>query len=304
MKYDLILVRYGEIALKGKATRKHFENFLITNIKKALEKNNISFELEREWGRIYINTNNIELSIKILQKIFGITSISPAIKTRDKIDLISNIALNVSNEKLRKNKTFAVRVTRTGNHSFTSQDVAIKIGENIVNKIKAKVNLTNPDFELFIEIRDRFTYIFTNKIQGPGGMPLGTQGKLIALINSPESILATWYLMRRGCNIISIKNIDFDIELLKSFLSKWHADSEIIEIDSNDKNCYEFIKKISVIKKCNALVTAYSLYNDSQNVLSEIKLIKFILKIPIFHPLISMDKKDIQIKSKEIGIQI
>ena len=111
-------------------------------------------------------------------------------------------------------------------------------------------------------------------------MPLGTQGKLIALINSPESILAAWYLMRRGCNVISIKNIDFNTELLKSFFSKWYEDSEIIEIDLNDKNRYEYIKKISVMKKCDAIVTAYSLYNDPQNILSEIELGDLKLKKP------------------------
>jgi thiamine biosynthesis protein ThiI len=190
VKYELILIRYAELGLKATETRNRFENTLINNIRNALKTKEISFELRRERGRIYVFTNQINKSIDVLQKIFGITSISPAVKTSSKMEAISKVAIDISKEKLTKKKSFALRVTRTGNHSFTSQDVAVQIGNDVVKATNSSVNLTNPDFELFIEIRDKNAYLFIQKIRCNGGLPLRTQGKILVLVDSLESILA------------------------------------------------------------------------------------------------------------------
>ena len=84
---------------------------------------------------------------------------------------ITILAIKISQETLNKEKSFAIRVTRTGNHDFSSQDVAVKIGNAIVKATKATVNLIKPDFELFIEIRNDNSFIFTEKIRGTGGLP-------------------------------------------------------------------------------------------------------------------------------------
>ena len=119
MEYELIIVRYSEIALKGKATRKHFESCLIKNIKNALNKKQISHKIKKEWGRIYIHTDQINNSLSVLQRIFRIISISPAIKTQSNTDSISKLAVNTSKEVLNAEKSFAIRATRTGKHDFT-----------------------------------------------------------------------------------------------------------------------------------------------------------------------------------------
>ena len=212
MKYDLILIRYGEIALKAKQTRKRFENILVNNIKDALKTKNLQNELKKEWGRIYLYSDQIEKCMDVLQKIFGIYSISPTIQTKSKINEISKIALSISKQKLDSKKSFAIRVYRTGDHDFSSQDVAIKIGSVIVKQTKASVNLTKPDFELFIEVRNDKAYLFIEKIKGFGGMPVGTQGNILAFIDSQNAILASWYLIHRGCKPI------FLLEHLKSLL--------------------------------------------------------------------------------------
>ena len=93
MKYELILIRYGEIALKGKVTRRYFENALVKNIKSALKTENISHTIGREWGRIYVFTSQINESIDVLQRIFGVTSFSPSLKTTVDMGAISDFSL-------------------------------------------------------------------------------------------------------------------------------------------------------------------------------------------------------------------
>jgi thiamine biosynthesis protein ThiI len=303
VNYNTIIIRYGEIALKAKETRKRFENTLISNLKNALNNENLSFNILKEWGRIYILTTQIDKCINILQKIFGIISISPSFQMSNDFDTLSKVAVDISKKKLDIDKSFAVRVTRVGNHDFTSQDVAIKIGSDIVKATKAKVNLTKPDFELFIEIRNNKAYIFTEKIMGPGGMPMGTQGRVLALINSLESILASWYLMRRGCKITFLFFKKFNINILDTYMKNWQIKSEVFSLKKED-NIYEEINKIADEQKCEAIVTDHSIYKSAKEILSELNQLKKSLKFPILNPLISMEKDEITKKCKEIGLPV
>lgn len=300
MDYELIIVRYSEIALKGRETRKRFENTLLTNIKNALDSKNLKFNIKKEWGRIYIYTDQISKCISFLQKIFGIKSVSPALQTISKIDFISKLAVSVSNEILTKEKSFAVRATRTGEHNFSSQDVAIKIGDAVVKTTNARVNLNNPDIELFIEVRNTKAFIFTRKIYCVGGLPFGTQGTVLSLIDGPESILASWYLLRRGCKTIFINSKKSNDKILNSFINDWFVRSEIFTITTN--NQYNKINKIVIEKNCNAIVTSHNLDVKPIKTLSEIKKLKNFFNVPILHPLIAMNEKEINKKCKEIGI--
>ena len=303
MKHELILVRYGEIALKGKETRKRFENILVSNIKNAFNQENILNRILKERGRIYIYTNKIEESINVLKKIFGIISISPSIQTTSDINSISDKAINISKENLDEKKSFALRITRTGEQKFTSQDAAVKIGNDIVNATKASVDLTNPDFELFIEIRYDKAYLFIEKIKGPGGMPIGSQGNILGFIDTPYAILASWYLMRRGCKPIFLSINETNKDVLERFMNSWFIKSKIITGNSKD-NLYKQINKTAAKYKCDAIVSGHSLFDNSENILSHIKQLKKQTNLPVLHPLIAMDNEEINRKCKEIGLSI
>lgn len=303
MNYELIIVRYGEIALKGKETRKRFENILVSNIKKALKTQNISNTIKKEWGRIYVYTTEINEVICVLKKIFGITSISPAVQTKSDFNSISKIGRVITKEKLNNKTSFAIRATRTGEHDFSSQDVAIHVGNEIVKTTKANVNLTKPDFELFIEIRNDNAFLFTGKIHGVGGMPYGTQGNVLAIIDSNESILASWYLMRRGCKAIFLNTKESFEDILASFLEDWFVKSDIFPVKAGN-NFFENIDKIASEKNCKAIVSSHIINGDSQKILSEIRLLKKHINLPILQPLIAMQREDINKKYKEIGLTI
>ncbi|MBQ2139958.1 MAG: 7-cyano-7-deazaguanine synthase, partial [Acidaminococcaceae bacterium] len=143
-------------------------------------------------------------------KIFGIVSYSPVKKTKTSKEDISNTlheyTQNLIDEGfLNENMTFAIRCRRVGNHEFTSQEMAAYCGGVVIKTIPLKVNLTVPDFEIFIEVRDNITYIYHEKIDGPGGLPLGTQGKVVVLLSGGiDSPVAAYLMMKRGCEIIAL----------------------------------------------------------------------------------------------------
>ena len=300
MNWDLIIIRYGEIALKAKYTRNYFENKLIGNIKKTFKQNKISNNIIKEWGRLYLETNDIDNSIKILKKIFGIVSISPAIKNKTDLNEVSHSVCDIAKKILTKNNSFALRVNRVGNHEFTSQDVAIKIGNDIVEKTKSKVNLSFPDFEIYIDIRYKDTYIFLKKIEGAGGMPVGTQGNILAIIDDKKSILSAWYLLKRGCKVIFyIKKSNLEGYLI-SFCDKWFIDKNIY-VDKNKKEenleILDYIQK----KNCHAILTGDRISNKSNNITNIFELKKS-FKLPILSPLIVMNDDEIVEKLKFIGL--
>ena len=205
MDYDLILIRYGELALKSDKVRRRFEKKLVKNIQASIEG-----EVKRDQGRIYIEPVNFDDAISRLDKIFGIVSYSPVKKTKTSKEDISNTlheyTQNLIDEGfLNENMTFAIRCRRVGNHEFTSQEMAAYCGGVVIKTIPLKVNLTDPDFEIFIEVRDNITYIYHEKIDGPGGLPLGTQGKVVVLLSGGiDSPVAAYLMMKRGCEIIAL----------------------------------------------------------------------------------------------------
>lgn len=304
VKHELIIVRYGEIALKGTIIRKQFTNILVNNIQNALNKRQIPHKIHKTWGRIYIYTYQIKKTINILQHIFGVISISPAVRTTSDIPSISQLVVNITKQLFGKENSFAIRPTRTGIHTFTSQDIAIKIGHDVVQTTGATVNLTAPDFTIGLEIRHENTYVFSEKYQGVGGLPLGTQGTVAALISDPISLLAAWYLMKRGCSIIFLTTKKGNDFYLNKFITTWYAPRKIISEITETTKLYKTVNKLVAEKKCDGLITNQTLYANSQDTMSVIKNLKKNITCPIFYPLIAHDKQAINLKCKEIGMPI
>lgn len=300
MKYELIIVRYAEIGLKAKYTRNLFESALINNIKSAFKTKNINVKIKKQRGRIYIYCKQIKKSITILQKIFGIISISPSIKITTNINKITEKAVEIAKNKISEKNSFALRVTREGIHRFTSQDIAITAGDAIVKATKVKVNLTKPDYELFIEIRGKDTYFYEEKIPAPGGLPVNTQGNVLAIIDNKESILSAWYLIRRGCSTVFIIYNPKMKKTLEEFNKNLFLNFNVIH--KKNKNLEEN-NKIAHEQKCDAIVTGHTLYKNQKETLRDVINYKNNTNIPVLHPLIAMRKDEINKKLKEIGIK-
>ena len=294
MKSNLIIIRYGEIGLKAEYTRKQFENILIKNIKESLKSKLISFDIKQTRGRIYVYTDQIKTACNILKKIFGIISVSPALYTSSNIVSMEKLALEIADEKLSRNMSFALKVTRVGTHKFTSREVAVKLGDSIVKKTSASVDLTIPDFTLNIEIRGKNSYFYFDKITCVGGLPFGSQGNVLAIIKDETSILAAWYLMKRGCKTVFALNNDLIGNLLEDFIKNWYVKNCIHAVENN--NTRKLMEIISD-NQCDAIVTGHSV-ND----LKLIKKLKEQTNLPILTPLVSMSKYEIKQNCKKIGL--
>ena len=210
MNYDLIIARYGEIGLKSPKIRSRFERKLVENIKATFE-----CDVQRNQGRIYINPMDFEDGVEKLNNVFGVVSYSPAVSTKttfEDIDkTLSEYTQNLIKENvLDENTKFAIKCRRVGTHDFTSQEMAGHCGGVVRSVVQAPVDLTNPDLTIFVEIREGDTYIFHEKIKGPGGLPLGTQGKVVVLLSSGiDSPVAAYMMMKRGCEVVAL-NCDND----------------------------------------------------------------------------------------------
>ena len=182
MNYDLIIARYGEIGIKSPKIRSRFERKLVKNIKATFE-----CDVERNQGRIYIHPKDFDEGIEKLNRVFGVVSYSPATSTFSTFEAIDETLGQYTRELmaeniLDENTKFAIKCRRVGTHEFTSQEMAAHCGGVVRDIILAPVDLSNPDLTIFVEIREDKAFIFHEKIKGPGGLPLGTQGKVIVLL--------------------------------------------------------------------------------------------------------------------------
>lgn len=194
-----IIVRYGEIALKSEPVRKRFERQLIENIKLSLK--GLDYELRRERGRIFIDIRRPSVATGRLAKTPGIASVSPSLRTNATIDSITSVVVEKAKKILSPGMTFAIRTSRVGEHSFSSQDVNVSAGSAVLAEVKGvSVNLSTPKRRISVEVRGRDAYVFTKTVDGAGGLPVGTQGCVVALFSgSLNSTVSSYFTIKRGC---------------------------------------------------------------------------------------------------------
>jgi len=220
---DCVLLRMGESALKSEQVQAKWDRILQENIKFALDAAGVKADIETNPNRVFIYTGQIYEAVKALQKVFGITSMSPAWMTQSKLDSISNLATDVAKEVLllSNQKSFAIRAHRAGMHGFTSKEVAEVAGAAVKRTTEARVDLGKPEHEIEIEVRSRRSYVMVSRLQGPGGLPLGSGGKAIALIADESDLLSAWLIAKRGVELIVMATAGgtrFAINL-----KEWHA---------------------------------------------------------------------------------
>lgn len=262
------LIRYGEIALKSTPVRRRMETILLQNIALAFGKTHIS--LRRSYGRIFLEAPS-GTARRVLPRVFGIISFSPCLSCNSEIPSIIQTSLIL----LKKThfRTFAVHTRRAGSHTFSSQDVNIAVGDAIRTTLRKNVDLTHPDITVFIEVRDEGTYLYMETIPGPGGLPLGSQGKILVFIENKRDMLAGWLFMRRGCSILPVSTIS----LLP--LEKWAF--RPLKLLSTEK----------ALRKALGIAT-------SQN--KKMEKLKKEYSLPVYNPLLGMGKTEISALLKKV----
>ncbi len=198
----VIIVRYSELAIKSREVRRLFERILIRNIKSSLHANSIKFNIEKSYGRIFVKTENAERACSVLKQVSGIKSVSVSLQTGSDIKAITEASLSLA-ESWSRGDTFAVRAHRVGKHFFTSPDINNLVGREI-NRLGFAVDLTCPKRTAFVDIRDDKSYVYDEKISCIGGLPVGSQGTVLAVIKDSGSAIAACLAMKRGCRIVPV----------------------------------------------------------------------------------------------------
>ncbi|HUR69728.1 MAG TPA: THUMP domain-containing protein [Candidatus Thermoplasmatota archaeon] len=204
MAWPPILVRYGEIGIKSRSVRIQFEKRLVDRIEEQLVRREVEAQVDRQEGRIMVRAADTEKAVDALTHTFGVVSVSPAEPCDPTPEGVATATLEVARRRLREGEGFALRVKRVGDHAFTSLDVAKHAASRILLELadrKPHVDLDAPDVEVFAEVRHHEAFVFSRVERGPGGLPLGSQGRVGVLVDSPRAVHAAWLMGKRGSSL-------------------------------------------------------------------------------------------------------
>jgi thiamine biosynthesis protein ThiI len=322
----LILVRYGEIYLKGQ-NRPFFERTLVDNIKKVLG-NYDKAKVFKSQGRIYIEEIPVErAALDALSKVFGIIGINPAWKTKKDLEYIKNMLKVIVEDALEKttgeNPTFKVE-SRRADKTFPmgSMDLNRDMGAFILQNFpQLKVDVHNPDIRINLEIREH-AYAYHENIPGAGGMPVGTNGKTTLLLSGGiDSPVAGWMIAKRGVRLTAVHYHSFPYtsdkakekvidlcRLLTHYCGPIRL--HVVPFTEIQQELYEkcpdglltvlmrrFMMKIAEIiaikDGAQALITGESIGQVASQTLEALASTDDAVSLPVFRPLIGMDKKEI-----------
>ncbi|WP_440111124.1 tRNA uracil 4-sulfurtransferase ThiI [Paenibacillus sp. QZ-Y1] len=335
MKYDMLLLRFGEFMLKGK-NRARFEKTIITQVRSLL-KPYPGASLRKEFGRLYVDLggeSHTEL-IAVLKRVFGVMSISPVKVTPSELDAIVETAVAFMDEReseFTENTTFKVNARRVWKgFPNSSHEINHLVGSPILRKFQQlSVDVRQPDIELRVEIRDQGTYIFSEVIPAVGGFPLGTNGKAMLLLSGGiDSPVAAWSSMRRGLEVECVhfysypftsqrakeKVIDLARALadhagtmklhlvpfteIQTAFTQLGQDNLIITLMR--RSMLRIATKLAERERALALITGDSLGQVASQTLPSMNVIGRATDLPLLRPLVMMDKQEIITLSKQIG---
>ena len=327
IKHYLVRIS-GEIVLKSERTRASFERKLIRNIADMAKRRNIrNIKIVRGQARLFVKApEEVE---SVLKRVFGIYSFSP-VKPLE-FENLEDLAIKVEQEfkGLVSGRTFAVRVKRAGRHQFTSMDAARIIGARLY-KYSSGVNLKKPEVEVFVEIRDQTAYLYDRIIPGPGGLPIGVNGKALSLFSGGfDSPVASWFAWKRGValdfvyfNLGGADAVYRAVRVLKVLVENWCSgySPKVHIIDFRPivaqimEKVKPFLKQVVLRRfmyraaqciareiKAHALVTGESLGQVSSQTLWNLSVEEEVLDIPVLRPLLGFDKQEIMDLARKIG---
>lgn len=332
---EVLLIKNGELVLKG-LNRSSFEDMLIKNIKRRLLAAAGKFTFTKSQSTIIAESNDedidFEAAVEALKKVFGIAAFSRAITCEKDIEEIKKTALEYLGDELRGAKTFKVNAKRSDKRfAMTSPEICREVGAHILRNIKTlKVDVHNPDVIVTVEVRDKHVFIHGNQIKGAGGMPVGSAGRVGLLVSGGiDSPVAGWMMAKRGLQLTAIhfaappytsKRAEMKVRDLVSIVAKYSGRVNFCIVNFTEiqetikEKCPEelftiimrrLMMKIALIigerDKCGALVTGESLGQVASQTLGAIACTDAVATMPVFRPLIGMDKNEIITISRDIG---
>lgn len=325
---QLALVRLAsELTLKAPRTRSQFMRRLLGNMRDAFNSAGAPAEIRSVWGRVYVRSN--PAALPVLARVFGISSFSI-------IDAVVPAEMDAILDKGReifadivRGRRFAVRAHRAGQHSFKSKQIEIELGSRLFD-YSAGVDLTNPEVTVYVEVRDADAYLFSSRIAGGGGLPVGVEGKALALISGGfDSAVAAWLMLKRGvaldylfCNLGGDAYERAVVQVTKAIADGWSYGTQpklyVVDFDEplrelrarTRENYWQLILKRLMYRAASqvgarigaeAIITGEAVGQVSSQTLTNLRAIDSAATLPVFRPLIGFDKEEIIGRARHIG---
>ena len=335
MQYQSFLIKYAEIGTKGK-NRFMFEDALIKQIRFALREVDGSFEVTKESGRIYVTAEgdyDYDDTIEALKRVFGIADICPMVQIddRDYENLKKHVVEYMDKVYPDKNLTFKV-VARRGDKRYpvSSDQINRDMGEAILEAFpQMRVDVHNPDVLLRVEIRQKVN-IFSLMIPGPGGMPVGTNGKAMLLLSGGiDSPVAGYMIAKRGVKIDAVyfhappytsERAKQKVVDLAKIVAKYSGPINLHVVNFTDIQLYIYEQcpheELTIImrrymmklaehfakeSRCLGLITGESIGQVASQTLQSLAATNEVCTLPVYRPVIGFDKQEIVERSWEIG---
>ncbi len=332
---EIVLAKYGEIILKG-GNRARFENILMSNIKNAL-RNVAETRIRLAQATVYVEVEDeskIDLVAKRLSMVFGLVAITKAAVCKKDIENIKAVAKEYLKNDLTAGKRFKVEAKRSDKaFPYKSPQICLEVGGYLDDEFPdIIVDVHNPDVTVKVEVRDFDAYVYAdeNRIQGQGGMPIGTGSKATLLLSGGiDSPVAGHMIAKRGVEIDAINFFSYPytsdrakekVITLASILARYTSKINLyivpfteIQLQIRDKCPEEHMtlvmrrfmmriaERIARQNNSKALITGESVGQVASQTLAALDVTNAVVDMPILQPLIGMDKLEITDRSVAIG---
>jgi len=284
--------------------------------------------VRNEWSRLFVETEGRQ-ALELLCRVFGVHSVSAIEREcRPELAEIVRVGAELYRERVR-GRTFAVRTHRSGRHPFASQEVNERLGAALAGV--AKVNLDEPEVTVEVEVRPDRACFYSARHRGPGGLPLGVEGRAVALISGGfDSAVAAWLMLKRGaeldyvfCNLAGAAYQRSVLSVAKVLADGWSYGSRprmhVIDFQPVAAELKQRVKQqyVQVVLKrlmyrvaervgrelgAHAIVTGESVGQVSSQTLANLQAIDDAAgSLPVLRPLVGMDKEEIVQRSQAIG---
>ncbi|OUP50628.1 tRNA uracil 4-sulfurtransferase ThiI [Lachnoclostridium sp. An181] len=335
MTYQAFLIKYGEIGIKGK-NRYLFEDALVRQIKYALKDVEGSFHVRKSQGRIYIDWNgyyDYEDAISALKCVFGIVGICPVVQVEQKgfEELKKDVVAYMDAAYPDKNITFKVESRRQKKtYPKNSMEINRDLGEAILEAFpEIRVDVHHPDVLLNVEVRDE-VYLYSEVIPGPGGMPVGTNGKAMLLLSGGiDSPVAGYMISKRGVGLeatyfhappYTSERAKQKVVDLAKLVAKYSGPITLNIVNFTDIQLYIYDEcphdELTIIMRrymmriaehfakesgCLGLITGESIGQVASQTMQSLMATNDVCTIPVYRPLIGFDKQEIVEISEKIN---
>lgn len=333
--FKAFLIKYAEIGVKGK-NRYLFEDALVKQIRCALKRCEGEFEVVRTQGRIYVDALtefDFEETVDHLKTVFGISGICPVVHVEDQgfEQLCRDVTGYLDAVYPDKNKTFKVAARRARkNYPLTSAEINARLGEAVLDAFpQMRVDVHRPDFYLNIEIREKI-YIYSEIIPGPGGMPVGTNGKAMLLLSGGiDSPVAGYMISKRGVKIDAVyfhappytsERAKQKVVDLARLVARYSGPIHLHVINFTQIQLYIYDKcphdeltiimrrymmriaeSIAAENKCLGLITGESIGQVASQTMQSLAATDDACSMPVYRPCIGLDKQEIVDISEKIN---